>query len=340
MGVQPLRLLAALGAQADPDIPLVELRRDQDGQAVRKARSGLSPERLAGDVGGRLHLEESEVFEGAGDLVQRHLVGAAGASAGTSTCSRGSSSARARPTPARRRGGPRRGGCGPGQIGDVAVEPELRVGIDGEPALGQPGLALLRAADIDALRHVALGTDPAAAEDQLGERRALVVQHPQQQRGAAGVAGIVDAEPGMLAGIGGAGLGQPQLGQADQHLPQLLGTDGVLPLSAGTQASPWRVRTSAAIRLADLDPLGGLQPLGEAGEGEAAGGEYPAGRRRAASAAGRRRPRRRRRHRGGGGCGGSCRRPPVRPAPRRGGGCGPRRGRWRRPSAAPGRARC
>ena len=46
------------------------------------------------------------------------------------------------------------------QVDHVAVEPELRVGVHRQPAFGEPGLRLARAADIGALRQVALACGP------------------------------------------------------------------------------------------------------------------------------------------------------------------------------------
>ena len=155
-----------------------------DGQPIGQVEAALA-KRLARDLGGRPDLEEGEVFEGAGDLVQRHLVGRRRIGRDLDMQPRraiGAGQDQRRLAAAADIDPPDALG---GQVGDVAVEPELRVGIDGEPSLGQPGLALAGAADIDALGHVALGADPAAAEDQLGQRRALAVQHPQQQGGAA-----------------------------------------------------------------------------------------------------------------------------------------------------------
>ena len=104
-----------------------------------------------------------------------------------------------------------------GDVGDVAVDPEPGIAIERQPSLGEPGLVLAGAADEGGLRHIALGADAAAADDERGDRRRPGVEHAQQRGGGAGLGGVIKAEPSEQRRVGGARFGQAQLGQADEQ---------------------------------------------------------------------------------------------------------------------------
>ncbi len=65
-------------------------------------------------------------------------------------------------------------------VHDVALEPELRIGIDLQAALRKPGLIVVGPPHIDLLGHVALRPHAAMPDDQRHNRLAGGVQHAQQ----------------------------------------------------------------------------------------------------------------------------------------------------------------
>ena len=340
-GVQPRGLVIALGGEGDPERFAILARADHDGEVVGQFEAAFA-QRLAGDLGLGADIEEGEEFEGA-----------------------------ARPRPARshrsaaRRRGRRCAACRPGsplrastsggwpvrgdgdaadalarEVRDVAVEPQLRVGIDRDAAFGEPGLVLAGAADIGAFRHVALGADAAPADDQLRDHAALRIQHAQQGGGRTRPRRVLDAEPVQQFGIGGARFGQAQFGQADQQFAHLLLAHGVVALGGQHPGLAAAGDLQRAVMARRLDPRGGLQALRQAREGQRGAGGRRRGRRvpglsssappTATTAAPESSSRVRR----------FIARRLLRPAPRRGGGGAPRRGRWRTASAAAARRRC
>ena len=179
------------------------------------------PRRADGDAGlfgGRAHIGEGEGFQGAGDFLdpvvvgfrmfgrcgQFELIAVAGEGERDVTALDGDGV-----------------DLGAGDVGDIAFEPELRVGVDGQPAFRHPGLGFAGPADEDRLRHIALGADAAVADDQFDDRFAGAVEQAQQVGGAGG-GGVFDAEAVILRRVRCAGLGQPQFGQPGQQFAQFV----------------------------------------------------------------------------------------------------------------------
>ena len=62
-------------------------------------------------------------------------------------------------------------------IHQVAIEPQGWVRVDLQAALGEPGLVLIRPADIDLIRYVALAADAAMADDHAQDGFASGIHH-------------------------------------------------------------------------------------------------------------------------------------------------------------------